>query len=124
MRTGQSALAGERLQEAVNINLGLLALKNVIDALHARRAHVPWGNDQLTALLQASLGGAGRTAVLVTGRPEGSHAHETLQALRFAEGCASVELRAKGRAGKQHGAPNHCPARSLAPAASAPSRDR
>ena len=38
----KSKASGERLQEAVNINLGLLALKNVIVALHQRRPYVPY----------------------------------------------------------------------------------
>lgn len=90
----KSKASGERLQEAVNINLGLLALKNVIVALHQRRAYVPYQDDKLTTLLQTSLGGEGTTLVLVAARPEAAHASETMQALRFGETCSLVELKA------------------------------
>ena len=90
----KSKVSGARLQEAVNINLGLLALKNVIVALHQRRAYVPYQDDKLTTLLQTSLGGGGTTLVLVAARPEAAHASETMQALRFGETCSLVELKA------------------------------
>eukprot|EP00966_Prymnesium_polylepis_P020235 466423-Prymnesium_polylepis.1 len=92
----KSKATGERLQEAVNINLGLLALKNVIIALHQGRSYVPFQDDKLTMLLAPSLGGRGRSVVIVTGRPEAAHATETLQALRFAQTCGCVELSAQG----------------------------
>ena len=52
----KSKASGERMQEAVNINLGLLALKNVIIALHQRRTYVPYQDNKLTMLLQALAG--------------------------------------------------------------------
>ena len=91
----KSKAAGERMVEAININLGLLALKSVIVALHQGLAYVPYQDDKLTMVLQPSLGG-GRTVVLVTGRPEAAHAAETIQALRFGETCSQVEIRASG----------------------------
>ena len=92
----KSKAQGERLQEAVQINLGLLALKNVITALHQGHSYVPYQDDRLTTALQPSLGGRGTTLVLVTGRPEGEHVTETCQAMRFGEVCAQVEVEARG----------------------------
>ena len=94
-----------RLTEATNINVGLLALKRCVDALHeAQRRrkegiepppHVPYSDSKLTELLSDALGGDGKTAVLVACAPEHEHAVETAQSLRFGERCASVETRAR-----------------------------
>ena len=94
-----------RVTEATNINVGLLALKRCVDALHeAQRRrregiepppHVPYSDSKLTELLSDALGGDGKTAVLVACAPEHEHAVETAQSLRFGERCASVETRAR-----------------------------
>ena len=94
-----------RMTEATNINVGLLALKRCVDALHeAQRRrregiepppHVPYSDSKLTELLSDALGGDGKTAVLVACAPEHEHAVETAQSLRFGETCASVETRAR-----------------------------
>jgi kinesin family protein 4/21/27 len=51
---------GERLKEGININLGLLALGNVISALgeesKGQNIHIPYRESKLTRLLQDSLG--------------------------------------------------------------------
>lgn len=92
------------MAEATNINVGLLALKRVVDALHlikkARREgkqppHVPYGDSKLTEILSDALGGDGKTTVLVTVASEHEHAIESVQTLRFGERCASVETKAK-----------------------------
>ncbi|EEH54826.1 uncharacterized protein MICPUCDRAFT_4313, partial [Micromonas pusilla CCMP1545] len=89
-----------RLTEAVNINVGLLALKRCIDATHeAQRRrkegkpppHVPYQDSKLTTLLSSALGGDCKTVVFVTASGESQHAAETTQSLRFGEKCASVE---------------------------------
>ena len=93
-----------RLTEAVNINVGLLALKRCIDATHeAQRRrkegkpppHVPYQDSKLTTLLSSALGGDCKTVVFVTASGESQHAAETTQSLRFGEKCASVETRAR-----------------------------
>mmetsp|Transcript_20724 Transcript_20724/g.45050 ORF Transcript_20724/g.45050 Transcript_20724/m.45050 type:complete len:185 (-) Transcript_20724:42-596(-) len=91
----KSQVVFERMQEAIKINLALLALKKVIVALRERQPHVPYQDDRLTMLLQPSLSGNGMTTVLLTGRVEAAHATETLQTLRFGEACSSVELSRK-----------------------------
>ena len=47
-----AGVAGARLQEAVNINLGLLSLKNVISHLHRKADYVPFSDNRLTELLR------------------------------------------------------------------------
>ena len=44
----KSGVSGDRLQEAVNINLGLLSLKNVISHLHSKADYVPFSDNRLT----------------------------------------------------------------------------
>ena len=93
-----------RLDEAVRINAGLLALKRCVDALHEKQRcrrenrappHVPYGDSKLTSLLADALGGEGKTVLLVAAAQERAHAAETTQSLRFGERCASVETRAR-----------------------------
>jgi len=81
----------QRLQEAVQINLGLLALKNCISALLKRKSHIPYQDSMLTQLLQMALGGNSRTSVVITTSMEPRDAVETIQTLRFGERCARVK---------------------------------
>lgn len=47
---------GEHMREAVNINLGLLALKKCIESLNARSLYTPYQDSKLTMLLSEGLG--------------------------------------------------------------------
>jgi hypothetical protein len=58
-----SCSTGERMQEGININKGLLALGNVINQLCERRGHVNFRDSKITRLLQDSLGGNAKTLV-------------------------------------------------------------
>ena len=87
----KSHAEGERRVEAVQINLGLLALKECIQALNEKRQHVPFANSKLTSLLAPALGGNCKTAVIVTAAIEAEHAAETVQSLRFGELCSNVQ---------------------------------
>lgn len=64
-RAWKSGAQGERLKEAQSINKSLLALGEVIQALRAKQAHVPFRNSKLTYLLQDSLGKGSKTVMLV-----------------------------------------------------------
>jgi kinesin family protein 5 len=89
---------GERMREAVHINLGLLALKKCIEALNNGSNYVPFQDSKLTMLLSTGLGGDCKTSIVICGSLEPRHAAETLAALRFGERCALVETEAKNRA--------------------------
>jgi len=92
----------KRLEETLNINRGLFALKTVVDALHAREdvkkengpdatlPYVPYQNSKLTMLLQDGLGGRAKTSVVVCVSQDPAHAVESCQTLRFGERCAHV----------------------------------
>eukprot|EP01052_Picozoa_sp_SAG31_P002698 SAG31_NODE_97_length_25714_cov_19.477142_2_plen_984_part_00 len=86
----KSGATGVRMQEAIGINTGLLALKQCIRALNNRASHVPYNDSKLTALLSSALGGDSKTTVVITASQDPRHASESLQALRFGEACAVV----------------------------------
>ena len=90
---------GDRLKEAVNINLGLLALKKVIKALNdGNGAYCPYQDSKLTMLLSSGLGGDCKTSILVTSSMDPVHASETVSTLRFGESCAEVTNTAQNQA--------------------------
>lgn len=86
----KSGATGERMQEAIGINMGLLALKQCIRALNNKAKHVPYHDSKLTELLSSGLGGNSKTSVVITAAPGPRHAAESMQALRFGEACAVV----------------------------------
>ncbi|KAK9802878.1 hypothetical protein WJX72_011447 [[Myrmecia] bisecta] len=89
-----------RARESVNINLSLLMLGNVISKLAelgsaahtttATQSFVPYRNSKLTRILQPSLGGNARTAVIATINPSVNQAEETSHTLRFAARAMAV----------------------------------
>ena len=90
-RTGAS---GERLQEGIQINKGLLALGNVINALCERHSHVPYRDSKLTRLLQDSLGGNSRTVMLACVSPSDADLEETLNTLKYANRARFIKNKA------------------------------
>ena len=86
-----------RLEEAKAINLSLSALGNCMSALAEgkSRTHIPYRDSKLTRLLQSSLGGSSRTAVVVNIPPREDSGMETLSALRFAARASKVKVAAK-----------------------------
>lgn len=79
------------MREAVNINLGLLALKKCIDALNTDSQYIPYQDSKLTMLLSEGLGGNSKASVIVCASMDVSHVTETVSALRFGEKCARIE---------------------------------
>ena len=90
-RTGAS---GERLQEGIQINKGLLALGNVINALCENQQHVPYRDSKLTRLLQDSLGGNSRTVMLACVSPSDADLEETLNTLKYASRARFIKNKA------------------------------
>ena len=83
-RAKRTKAVGQRLQEGISINRGLLALGNVICALSEGKSHVPYRDSKLTRILQPSLGGNAKTAIICAVTPAAQHAEETHSTLRFA----------------------------------------
>lgn len=88
---------GQRFQESVGINTGLLALGNVIRAL-ARNAqqqragpggffpslgHVPYRSSKLTRLLQDALGGNSKTVFIACVAPDRFNSDESVRSLQY-----------------------------------------
>jgi kinesin family member 5 len=93
-RVKKSRASGNRLDEAKNINLALLALGNCIQALSDKKAkYVPFRDSKLTRLLEDSLGGNSKTSLIVTVGPSAGHAQETLSALQFGLRAMKIENR-------------------------------
>lgn len=81
---------GDRLKEANNINLSLLTLGKVFEALVEKRGHVPYRDSRLTRILQPSLGGNAMTLMIACVTPSLEHLDETLNTLRYAQRASSV----------------------------------
>ncbi|CAN7986290.1 unnamed protein product [Ixodes hexagonus] len=87
---------GARRKEGVNINLGLLALGNVINALcsHPGKAlHIPYRDSCLTRLLAESLNGSSHTVMIACISPTASDWMETLKTLRYAERAQQIKTK-------------------------------
>ncbi len=89
-RIHKSKAVSGQVEEAVQINQGLLALKRVISALNANATHIPYHENKLTMMLSKGLGGNSRTRVVVCVNQHPAHAAETLESLRFGEECSSI----------------------------------
>ncbi|VFQ69089.1 unnamed protein product [Cuscuta campestris] len=90
-RVGRIEVEGERLKESQFINKSLSALGDVISALAAKTAHVPYRNSKLTHILQSSLGGDCKTLMFVQISPCAADLGETLCSLNFASRVRGVE---------------------------------
>ncbi|XP_027902854.1 kinesin-like protein KIN-7I [Vigna unguiculata] len=87
-RASQTLSAGTRLREGSHINRSLLSLGTVIRKLSkGRNEHVPYRDSKLTRILQNSLGGNARTAIICTISPARSQSEQSRNTLLFA-GCA------------------------------------
>ncbi|GMF54192.1 unnamed protein product [Phytophthora fragariaefolia] len=99
-RVKKARVHGRHISELKAINLSLSALGNCISALSKQSQqnqssyHVPYRDSKLTRLLQSSLGGNAKTALVVTVTPAVSEAPETLQTLQFGQRAMKVTVRA------------------------------
>ncbi|XP_015064441.1 kinesin-like protein KIN-7E isoform X2 [Solanum pennellii] len=95
-RASQSLSAGTRLKEGCHINRSLLTLGTVIRKLSKdRTGHIPFRDSKLTRILQPSLGGNGRTAIICTICPARSHVDQTRNTLLFASCAKEVTTNAQ-----------------------------
>lgn len=83
--------------------ISLLTLEKVISALAdsataaptTAKIHVPYRDSKLTQLLQPSLSGSARVAVVCTINPSSWAVEESRSTLRFAKRCKKVTVRAQ-----------------------------
>nr|ADQ43205.1 kinesin motor family protein [Schrenkiella parvula] len=94
-RASQSLSAGTRLKEGCHINRSLLTLGTVIRKLKGKTGHIPFRDSKLTRILQSSLGGNARTAIICTMSPERIHVEQSRNTLLFASCAKEVTTNAQ-----------------------------
>lgn len=98
-RLKKTGAEGARAREGIDINKGLLALGNVINALAdedriqsgKQLGHVPYRQSKLTRLLQDALGGNSQTLFLACVSPSDTNASETLSTLHYANRARNIK---------------------------------
>ncbi|KAK4309435.1 hypothetical protein Pmani_018932 [Petrolisthes manimaculis] len=88
----QSGATGDRLKEGGFINKSLFMLGRVISQLSDGERHVNYRDSKLTRILQLSLGGNARTAIICTITP--AAVEQTISTLRFASRAKSIKNKA------------------------------
>jgi Kinesin motor domain len=98
-RMKKTGAEGERAREGIEINKGLLALGNVINALAdderlqngGKKIHVPYRQSKLTRLLQDALGGNSQTVFLACVSSADVNVSETLSTLHYANRARNIQ---------------------------------
>ncbi|ETI49094.1 hypothetical protein L914_06764 [Phytophthora nicotianae] len=115
-RVKKTLLEGHGMKEGSHINIGLLALGNVINALGSRNRplqrlnspansrgsgsgnstprHIPYRSSKLTRLLRDALGGNSVTLFIACVSPELTNGNETLNTLQYANRARSIQNKA------------------------------
>ncbi|XP_076911441.1 kinesin-like protein KIN-12B [Bidens hawaiensis] len=98
-RQKSTGAAGDRLKEAGNINRSLSQLGNLINILAevsqtGKPRHIPYRDSKLTFLLQESLGGNAKLAMICAISPAQSCKNETFSTLRFAQRAKAIKNKA------------------------------
>jgi len=91
---GKTGSEGQVLTEAKAINKSLSALGQVIKALtegKGKGQHIPYRNSKLTRLLQESLGGNSKTALVIALSPSSFNDVETLSSVRFGQSAKQIK---------------------------------
>lgn len=95
-RASQTLSAGTRLKEGCHINRSLLTLGTVIRKLSkGKSGHIPFRDSKLTRILQSSLGGNARTAIICTLSPARTHVEQSRNTLLFASTAKEVTTKAQ-----------------------------
>ncbi|KAJ3365665.1 hypothetical protein GGF31_008470 [Allomyces arbusculus] len=94
-RVKKTLATGQQLNEAKDINLSLLELGNVIQALAESKKHIPFRNAALTRLLQESLGGNCLTSLIVCVSPTRKDLSETKGTLLFGFRAMRIKTHAR-----------------------------
>lgn len=89
----RSGAQHQRAKEAGSINQSLLTLGRVINSLADKSSHVPFRESRLTRLLQDSLGGNTKTALIATVSPAKINSEETCSTLQYASKAKNIKNR-------------------------------
>jgi kinesin family protein 6/9 len=79
------------MEEALNINLSLHFLEQVIISLNRKEGHIPYRNSMMTMCLRDSLGGNCKTRMIATLSGEFEDVMESMSTCRFAQRVALVK---------------------------------
>jgi len=93
-KIAKTKVQGVGLDEAKGINKSLSALGNVIMALTEGKPHIPYRDSKLTRMLQESLGGNAKTALIITCSPSVYNEAETISTLRFGQRAKLIQNKA------------------------------
>ena len=91
-RLSRTEATGALQIETAAINKSLSALGDVMTAIAAKDAHVPFRNSKLTYLLQPALAKGSRVMFIVTASPDAVDAPETLVSLGFGTRARNAQL--------------------------------
>lgn len=101
-RAGSTGATGDRLKEGSNINKSLVTLGRVISTLaqlhqgnNSQSVVVPYRESTLTRLLQNSLGGNSRTAMIACVSPDAENSEQTMSSLRYADQAKRITTKAR-----------------------------
>jgi centromeric protein E len=91
-RVSQTGAEKMRLKEGGHINKSLLALSTVISKLSdGVDCHIPYRDSKLTRILQSSIGGNTKTAIICTITPASGYIEDTISTLKFASRAKSIK---------------------------------
>ena len=95
-RVSKTGAEGLRLKELKNINKSLNALTSVINSLtDPKSQHIPYRDSKLTKLLQNSIGGNSKTAMIITCSGLVQNESETITTLRFGSVAKCIKNKPK-----------------------------
>ena len=95
-KISKTGAAGQTLEEAKTINKSLSTLGLVINNLtDGKSSHIPYRDSKLTRVLQESLGGNARTALIITCSPAKYNLDETISTLKFGARAKQVKNKPK-----------------------------
>lgn len=95
-RVSKTGAEGQRLNELKTINKSLNTLGQVINLLsEGKSTHIPYRDSKLTRILQDSLGGNSKTAIIITCSPAVFNESETISTLRFGFRAKSIKNKPK-----------------------------
>ena len=95
-KAAQTGAGGIRLKEGCNINNSLMVLGQVIQKLSSGdKGHINFRDSNLTKILQNSIGGNAKTAIICTVTPAAMSEEQTISTLRFASQAKTIQNHAK-----------------------------
>ena len=95
-KAAQTGAGGIRLKEGCNINNSLMVLGQVIQKLSSgEKGHINFRDSNLTRILQNSIGGNAKTAIVCTVTPAAMSEEQTISTLRFASQAKTIQNHAK-----------------------------